>query len=137
MSQAGGTHGPHADDELKREVRSELRAGRATRGAEWQEPEPPGEDQPEATWALAGRPSPAGGPDADLLELRSDLARNLDRAAFPAGRRQLLAALAGHHAPRSLSDLVGRLPRHVTFRNVGDVARALGLPAETRGGAGA
>jgi hypothetical protein len=135
MIQVGGTHGPHADDALKKEVRSELRAGHATR-EEWHEPEPPGEDQPEATWALAGRPSPDRGPDADLLELRSDLARHLDRAVFPARRGRLLATLARRHAPQPLADLVAQLPARATFRNVGDVARALGLPAETRGGGG-
>jgi hypothetical protein len=55
--QVGGMHGPRKDDALKREVRSELLANRATRAEEWLEPEPPGEDEPEATWALEAGPA--------------------------------------------------------------------------------
>ena len=54
--QTGGKYGSREDDALKREVRSELQAHRATRAEEWLEPEPPGEDEPEATWAPEGRP---------------------------------------------------------------------------------
>ena len=53
MTQSGGTHGRVQDDARKRDTRSEVRAGRATRAEEWLEPEPPGDDQPEATWVLA------------------------------------------------------------------------------------
>lgn len=133
MNHVSGTHGPHKDDALKRDVRSELRAGRSTRTEEWHEPEPPGDDQPEATWAPSGRPSPDGGPDADLLELRSFLARHLGRQVFPADRRRLLATLARGNAPPPLPDLVAGLPDDgTTFASVGDVARALGLPMESR-----
>src|SRR2546429_986404 len=57
--QSSGTHGPREDDALKREVRSDLQAHRETRAEEWLEAEPPGEDEPEATWAPAGRPGAA------------------------------------------------------------------------------
>ncbi|HEY2550609.1 MAG TPA: DUF2795 domain-containing protein [Streptosporangiaceae bacterium] len=134
MNHGGGKYGPREDDELKREVRSELQAGHATRAEEWVEPEPPGDDQPEATWAPAGRPSPEHGPDADQLELRSDLARHLARSEFPAWRDQLPADLASRYAPQPLADLVAQLPADVEFHQVGDIARALGLPDETRGG---
>ena len=40
--QSSGTHGPREDDALKREVRSELQAHRATRAEEWLEPRAPG-----------------------------------------------------------------------------------------------
>src|ERR1700757_2481393 len=103
--QDSATHSPREDDALKREVRSELQAKRATRAEEWLEPEPPGEDEPEATWAPAGRPggaeecrdpdprgeeepeatwAPAGRPggtppgqDWETIELRSALAAHL------------------------------------------------------------
>lgn len=132
MNNGSGTHGPHKDDALKRDVRSELRAGRSTRTEEWHEPEPPGDDQPDATWAPSGRPSPDGGPDADQLELRADLARQLGPESFPADRRRLLATLARRNAPPPLPDLVAELPDGRTFGSLGDVARALGLPMESR-----
>ncbi len=131
--QVGGTHGPREDDELKREVRSELRANRATRGEEWREPEPPGEDEPDATWAPEGRPGGTPpGQDWATVELRSDLARHLDRTAFPATRAHLLQTLAGHQARQRLLDLVSSLPERATYANLGELLRALGLPIEDR-----
>lgn len=132
MTHGGGTHGPRQDDALKRETRSEVQAGRATRSEEWREPEPPGEDQPEAVWAPEGRP---GGtfPEQDVasVQLRSDLARHLDRTAFPANREHLLETLAVHHAPDQLLELVSALPEGAVFAGFGEVVRALGLPVES------
>ncbi len=131
--QVSGTHGPREDDALKREVRSELQAKRATRAEEWLEPEPPAEDEPEATWVLEGRPGGTPpGQDWETIELRSNLARHLDRAAFPASRAHLLETLAGHQAEQPLLDLVSSLPESATFANLGEVLGALGLPVEQR-----
>jgi len=133
MSEQGGTHGPREDEALKREVRSEMQAHRATRIEEWREPEPPGEDEPEATWAPEGRPGGTPpGEDWDTIELRSDLARHLDRAAFPATREHLLQTLAAHQAEQRLVDLVSPLPADATFANLGELLRALGMPIEER-----
>ena len=131
--QESGTHGPREDEALKREVRSELQAHRATRAEEWLEPEPPGEDEPEATWAPEGRPGATPpGEDWDTIELRSNLARHLDRTAFPATRAHLLETLTGHQAEQQLLDLVSSLPADATFASLGQVLRALGLPVEQR-----
>jgi Protein of unknown function (DUF2795) len=131
--QESGTHGPRMDDELKREVRSELQANRATRAEEWREPEPPAEDEPEATWALAGRRGATPpGEDWETIELRSTLAAHLERAAFPAARPKLLETLRAHRAQQRLLDLVSSAPDGVTFANFGELARALGLPLEHR-----
>ncbi len=132
MTQSGGTHGRVQDDARKKEVRSEVRAGRATRAEEWLEPEPPGDDQPEATWVLAGYPGAGSVPSPDDIQLRSDVARYLDRAAFPARRGRLLETLTRHAAPQQLIDLVGSLPGDTEFSRAADVFRALGLPAEAR-----
>jgi hypothetical protein len=133
--QTGGTHGPREDDALKREVRSELQAHRATRAEEWLEPEPPGEDEPEATWAPAGRPGGTPpGESWETIELRSDLARHLDRTAFPATRARLLEILAAHQAEQRLLDLVSPLPEDATFANLGELLHALGIPVEERPG---
>lgn len=120
MSQSGGTHGPRMDEALKRETQGEVRANRATRTEEWREPEPPGEDQPDATWA------PATG--TDPIQLRSDLARYFGRPTFPADRHRLLAMLTRNEAPARLLDLVRRLPGGVTFHTLDEVLDALGMP---------
>jgi hypothetical protein len=131
--QESGTHGPREDEELKREVRSELQARRATRAEEWLEPEPPGEDEPEATWAPEGRPGATPpGEDWQAIELRSNLARHLDRTAFPATRAHLLETLTGHQAEQQLLDLVSSLPDNATFASLSELLRALGLPVEQR-----
>lgn len=126
MSQAGGQHGPRKDDALKRETRSEIQANRGVRTEEWREPEPPGEDQPDATWAPG---DPAAGA-TNAIQLRSDLARYLDRFAFPADRDRLLGTLTAHAAPQQLLDLAGSLPGGVTFARLSEVLAALGLAPE-------
>ena len=133
--QTGGTHGPREDDALKREVRSELQAHRATRAEEWLEPEPPAEDEPEATWAPEGRPGGTPpGESWETIELRSDLARHLDRTAFPATRARLLEVLASHQAEQRLLDLVSPLPEDATFASLSELLHALGIPVEERPG---
>ncbi|HEU5419224.1 MAG TPA: DUF2795 domain-containing protein [Streptosporangiaceae bacterium] len=112
-------------------MRSEVQASRPTRTEAWREPEPPGADQPDAAWAPAGRPAPAAGPDAGALQLRSDLARHLDRATFPADRQHLLGTLTGHQAPPQLIDLVSELGDG-QFSGLAAVVRAVGLPLESR-----
>jgi hypothetical protein len=133
--QESGKYGPREDEALKRAVRSELQAHRATRAEEWLEPEPPGEDEPEATWALQGKPGGTPpGEDWETIELRSDLARHLDRTAFPATRERLLETLTAHQAEQRLLDLVSSLPDDAMFATLGELIRALGLPMEERSG---
>jgi hypothetical protein len=131
--QETGTHSPREDEELKREVRSELQSGHATVGEEWREPEPPAEDEPEATWAPEGRPGGTPpGEDWETIELRSDLARHLDRTAFPATRAHLLEALEAHQADQRLLDLVSSLPGRTRYASLAEVLAALGMPFENR-----
>jgi hypothetical protein len=127
--QVSGTHGPREDDAIKRQDRSELQA----HGEEWPEPDSAGEDDPEAAWAPEGRfaGTPAG-EDWEAIELRSDLARHLDRTAFPATPARLLETLAAHQAGQRLLDLVSPLPDGATFASLGELLRALGLPVEER-----
>lgn len=130
MEHGGGTHGPRKDDALERETRSEVQAGHATRSEEWREPEPAGEDQPDATWALQGEPG--GVPPGETPEgiaVRSDLARYLSRHAFPASRDGLAGELAANNAPQQLVDLAASLPDGRTFGSLADVLAAAGLPS--------
>ncbi len=127
--QASGTHGPREDDAIKRQDRSELQA----HGEEWPEPESSGEDEPDTTWAPEGRfAGTLPGEDWEAIELRSDLARHLDRTAFPATRPRLLETLTQHQAEQRLLDLVSSLPDTATFASLGELLRALGLPIEER-----
>lgn len=129
--EVSGKYGPREDDAIKHELRGDLQAHRETRVEEWREGEPAGEDEPEATFAPEGRPGPPG-EDWDAIELRSDLARHLDRAAFPATRQHLLETLEEHQAEQRLIDLVSPLPDDATYANLHELLTALGLPIEER-----
>ncbi|MGI9006794.1 MAG: DUF2795 domain-containing protein [Streptosporangiaceae bacterium] len=92
-----------------------------------------GEDEPAATWVPEGRfAGTPHGEDWEVIELRSDLARHLDRTAFPGTRAHLVETLAAHQADPRLLDLVSSLPDDATFASLGELFRVLGLPMEER-----
>ena len=120
--QVSGTHGPVRDDAIKRQDREEIHE----LAEEWPEPEDAGEEaDPDATWAPEGR---FAGQEWEAIELRSDLARHLDRTAFPATRQRLLEILTAQFAEQRLLDLVSSLPEGGNYATVGELSRALGLP---------
>lgn len=125
--QISGTHGPAEDDAIKRQDRDELRE----HGEEW--PEPDSDDEPDAAWAATGRfaGSPSG-EDWGAIELRSELARHLDRATFPATPAHLLETLTAHQAQQRLLDMVSSLPADATYGSLAELLRALGVPQEER-----
>jgi hypothetical protein len=126
--QVSGTHGPAEDDAIKRQDRTELQA----HGEEWPDRDS-AEEEPAATWAPEGRF--AGAPPGEAwpaIELRSDLARHLDRTAFPAAQAKLVKALATHQADQRLIDIVRSLPRDAKFASLAELLTALGLPIEER-----
>jgi hypothetical protein len=128
--QGSATHGPREDDAIKQQDRSELRA----HGDEWPEPESP-EDSggTDEVWAPEGRfAGDLPGEDFAAIELRSDLARHLDRTGYPATRAQLLETLEAHQADQRLLDLVSGLPAGTTVGSLGELLRALGIPVEER-----
>ena len=126
--QSSDTHGPVRDDAIKRADREEAQE----LAKEWPEPEDEGEDAGEdATWAPEGR---FAGRQWEAVELRSDLARHLDRHAFPATRERLLEILSGQFAEQRLLDLVSALPGGRQYGTVGELARAMGLPVEEHRG---
>jgi hypothetical protein len=127
--QISGTHGPAEDDAIKRQDRSELQA----HGEQWPEPESSGEGESGTTWAPQGRfAGTPGTEDWETIELRSDLARHLDRATFPASRAHLLETLEAHQAEQRLLDLVSSLPARAKYASLGELLRAVGLPIEKR-----
>jgi hypothetical protein len=123
--QISGTHSPAEDDAIKRQDREELQA----HGDKY-----PDEDDgdTDATWAEEGRFADTPEEDWQTIDVRSDLARHLDRTTFPATRDQLLATLTGQDADQRLLDLVSSLPDEARPASLAELLRALGLPVEHR-----
>lgn len=111
----------HKDDEMKHELQGLLRSGHPTRVAEWHDPEPGADDDPEIAWG----PVPAVGSLGADEQLEVELARHLGRAAFPATRRDLVHILGERHAPDRLIGLVDGLPAHGSYRSARDVVKAV------------
>jgi hypothetical protein len=70
------------------------------------------------------------GMDPDDVEQRSEIARFLDRGAFPGRREDLVEAARRNQAPDAVVSQLERLPQDQEFSNVQDVARAAGLGTE-------
>ncbi|WP_327720491.1 DUF2795 domain-containing protein [Streptomyces sp. NBC_00490] len=114
----------HRDDEMKHELQGLLRSGHPTRSEEWHDPEPTADDDPE----IAGGPVAPGGSRASLEVVRTELARHLNRSAFPASARHLAGALRHAYAPDTLVDAVERLPHKEQYTTVQELAQALTRP---------
>jgi hypothetical protein len=123
--QTGGKHGPAEDEAIKRQDRSDLQE----QNEEW--PGPTSPDDPEAIWAEEGRFAGTS-PDEDWqgIELRSDLARQLNRADFPVTRERLLEILNRNLDDQRLLDLASALPDEARFDTLADLVQAMGLPVE-------
>ncbi|WP_067179037.1 DUF2795 domain-containing protein [Microtetraspora niveoalba] len=125
-------HSPRVDDEQKHETEGLTRGGGTSHAEEWKEPEPT--QRAEDDLAPPRRPpghepgTPAGITPADV-ERRSNLAKWLSDAEYPANRENLLAHAEGKSAPDAVVDAVRQLPE-LMFHNVGEVAEALGLGVE-------
>lgn len=128
MDRGSAKHGPKRDELMAHEVAGIVRARRDTRAEEWRSPEPPGEDAP----VLASRPDSAGvlgsappGMTTVDVEERSELARWLGRAVFPAERDEVMDHLRHQHAPDRVVDEVRAAPEGVQFTSLGQLWRAL------------
>jgi len=131
--QASGTHGPLRDEAIKRQDEAEAREY----AGEWPGPEeePEDETEREAIWAPAARLAESAAPeDWAAIELRSDLARHLDRTAWPLTRGRLLQILTERHAGDRLVELAASLPEGQRYQSLRELARALDLEPEERGG---
>lgn len=133
MSEQGsGTHGPVRDEAIKRQDEAEAR----DYVEEWPDPEtePDDETEREATWAPAARLADSPTPeDWEAVELRSDLARHLDRTVWPVTRERLLELLTERNAGDRLLERLTSLPEGRRYANLGELTRALGLEPEERG----
>ena len=132
-SERSTKHSPRVDEELEHEMQGMLKAERSTRAEEWREVEPVAEGDPDVdadpSGTLVGG-TPVG-MDADAVVARTELARWLDRADYPATGPQLVEAALDHQAPDAVVDELRRLPDGETYERIGDVVRALGYPTES------
>jgi len=121
-------HSPMRDDELKHETDGLIRGGRATHAEEWKDPEPSGEDQPDADRAPGGTLHggvPKGMSDEDV-EGRAEVASYLGKGSYPMVREQILELVMDRQAPTRVIDLVRRLPAGREYHNIKEVWLAVG-----------
>ena len=133
MERGNSKHGPRLDEEMAREVRGTVQGVAGSRVEEWREPEPAGEDQPEATGVPAGdrRSGVPQGMTSEEVEQRSELGRYIDLSALPADREGLRRTAEKNNAPDGVLDALDRLPAGRTFQTVSEVWAALGHANET------
>ena len=112
----------HRDDEMKHALQGLMRSGHPTRTAEWHDPEPAAEDDPEV-WR--GPVVPGRSSRASLEEIRLELARILGRGAFPAGPADLIRVLRRENAPDGLVEMLEPLPRRTRYGNAQELAEAV------------
>ena len=127
--QVSGTHGPLRDEAIKRQDVAEAREY----ADEWPEHEeaPGNGTEREAIWAPAARMASSPVPeDWEAVELRSDLARRLDRTVWPVTRERLSEILTEDAAGDRLLALAASLPEGERYESLHDLVRALGLHPE-------
>jgi hypothetical protein len=133
VQRGSDTHSPRIDDAQKHETEGLVRSGRSTHAEEWKDPEPSGEDQPDADRSpesamVGGTPD---GMTPDDVEGRAELATYLGASDWPMVRAQIIEKLIDGHAPDAVVDRVRGLPSGRTFENTADVWTALGGHVET------
>jgi hypothetical protein len=126
MDRGSSKHGPRLDDEMAHETRG-ITQGSPTdgRAEEWHEPEPPGEDQPEASAVPYRDAGEAGGSPTGMTpgerEQRSRLGQYLRRSVFPADRTALIDEARENNAPDDIAARLSHLPAGVTYQTVAEV----------------
>ena len=119
---------PRADEELKHQTQGLVRSGHTTHAEEWKDPEPVGEDQPDADRVPDGtlHGGVPEGMSADDIDGRAELAGYIGKAAYPLVRAQVLDLVIEGSAPTRVIDLVRGLPSDRQFGNVNELWTALG-----------
>jgi hypothetical protein len=129
MHHDSSKHGRHLDEAMRRETLEIVRGGAPDSRAEWPPERGDGADPPERH-APGHQPGVPAGMTPREVALRSELARTLTAADYPADRKRLLARLALVDAPDEIIATVAELPPGPRFANAGEVARALGIHTE-------
>ncbi|CAN5326118.1 hypothetical protein BH24ACT10_BH24ACT10_14000 [soil metagenome] len=126
MQRGSDKHSARMDDALEAEVAGLVRSGHDNR-ADWNSPEPSGEDQPDVdrvpNGTLAGG-VPDGMTEADV-ERRSELAGYLGRV-WPATSEQVLAVAVENDAPDAVLAPLRDLPPGQSFQNLQELWIAVG-----------
>lgn len=125
---------PREDEQRKHETEGLVRSGHSTHAEEWKDPEPNGEDQPEADLAREGtlHGGTPSGMSADDVEGRAELAGYVGKDAYPMVREQVLNLVIDNAAPDRVVSLVRNLPSGREFHNVNELWEALGGHVENR-----
>ena len=125
MERGSDKHSARMDDALGAEVEGLVRTGHDSR-ADWNSPEPSGEDQPDVdlmpNGTLAGG-VPEGMTEQDV-ELRSELASYLGRV-WPATTTELLSTVIDNGAPEAVVEQLRALPPARSFENLQELWGAL------------
>ena len=124
---------PRADEELKHQTQGLIRSGHTTHAEEWKDPEPVGEDQPDADLVPNGslHGGAPEGMEPDDVEGRAELATFIGKDAYPMVREQIINLVIDRSAPDRVIDLVRRLPAGREFHNVNEVWTTLGGSVES------
>ncbi|MEO3874661.1 DUF2795 domain-containing protein [Nonomuraea sp. B12E4] len=133
MERGSDKHGPRLDDQQKHETEGLVRSGGSTHAEEWKEPESPlapGEE-PRSSYPPGHEPGAPEGITPRGVDARSDLAKWLSDADWPASRGELVRHVDRAQAPDAVAGMIESLPER-RYANVSDVAKALGLGAEQR-----
>lgn len=118
MDRGSDKHAPLVDDQLKEEAEPlERGAPVSGRAEEFRQTEEPSADD-------------VASPDD--VELRSAIARWLNRVDFPAARDTLVEEARGNNAPADVVDALTRLPDGTTYENAQEIWIALGGRPESR-----
>jgi hypothetical protein len=135
MERGNSKHGPRVDDEMANEVRGQMQGNTAAGGRteEWHDPEPAGEDQPDATLVPEGerRGGAPAGMTAEEVEQRSQLGRYLPMSGLPSDADGLRRAAREQQAPDGILAMLDRLPDGDRYETVSQVWAALGHANET------
>ena len=122
MERGSNKHSARMDDALDHEVEGLMRSGHDNR-ADWNSPEPSGEDQPDVDMVPDG--TLAGGvPDGmteEDVEARSELATYLGKSVYPAVSAVLIETAEGNDAPDAVLARLRALPAGREYVNVQDV----------------
>ncbi len=125
MQRGSDKHSARMDDALEAEVAGLVRAGHDNR-ADWNSPEPSGEDQPDVDRVPNGTLSggvPEGMTEGDV-ERRSELAGYLGRV-WPATSEQVLAVAVENDAPDAVLSSLRHLPTGQSFANLQELWTAV------------
>jgi hypothetical protein len=125
MQRGSDKHSARMDDALEAEVSGLVRSGHDNR-ADWNSPEPSGEDQPDVDLVPDG--TLAGGVPEGMTEqdvqARSELATYLGRL-WPATREELVRVATDNEAPEAVVSQLHTLPMGQQFANLQEVWSAL------------